>query len=100
MKVDNKMFNKLTSLFAIIASFMLALLLTVLLVVDNVDTINVREDKQITLIEDYSLDRVQTENSPVGLKEVYVFTLGDNLAGKTLAFYTLHQSLFLLLPLV
>ena len=91
MKVDNKTFNKLTSLFAIIASFMLALLLTVLLVVDNVDTINVREDKQITLIEDYSLERVQTENSPVGLKEVYVFTLGDNLAGKTLAFYTLHQ---------
>ena len=91
MALDDKKINKITSLFAVIASFMLAILLSVLLVVDNVDVINNRENKGVTLVENYSLERVVSENSPVGIKEVYVFTLDDNLDGETLGFYTLHQ---------
>ena len=90
--MNEKRTDKISSIISIIAGFFLFILIAVLGIIDNVTIINVRHDSRVVQVENYSCDRVEKEDAPAGVVDVYKFKLGDNLAeGQYLAFYTLHQ---------
>ena len=90
--MDEKKIGKISTILTTIAGLLILILITILGVIDNVTVTNVRRDSRVVQVENYSCDRVEKEDAPAGVVDIYRFKLGDNLAeGKYLAFYTLHQ---------
>ena len=90
--MDEKKIGKISTILTTIAGLLILILITILGVIDNVTVTNVRRDSRVVQVENYSCDRVEKEDAPTGVVDIYRFKLGDNLAeGKYLAFYTLHQ---------
>ena len=90
--MDEKKVDKISTILTVIAGLFMVILITILGVIDNVTVTNVRHDARVVQVENYSCDRVEKEDAPAGVIDVYRFKLGDNLAeGQYLAFYTLHQ---------
>ena len=88
----NDRINKVSVLLASIAGFLIVVLLFILALIDNVDINNNRRDSNVVLVENYSCDRAEKEDSPAGVVDVYTFILDYNLSeGQYLVFYTLHQ---------
>lgn len=90
--MDEKKIGKISTILTVIAGLLILILITILGVIDNVTVTNVRRDARVIQVENYSCDRVEKEDAPAGVIDIYRFKLGDNLAeGQYLAFYTLHQ---------
>ena len=90
--MDEKKISKISTILTTIAGLLILILITILGVIDNVTVTNVRRDSRVVQVENYSCDRVEKEDAPAGVVDIYRFKLDDNLAeGKYLAFYTLHQ---------
>ena len=88
----DKKTNKISTISALIAGALICFLIVILGTIDNVKTISVRHDNRVVQVENYSCDRVEKEDTPAGVVDIYRFKLSDNLPeGQHLAFYTMHQ---------
>lgn len=79
----------------ILASVTIIMLFILLATVFNTDGVNVKQTRHtdpITKIEDITVDEIQDQTAPIGIRKQYTFTLEDNISQDiSLAFYTVHQ---------